>query len=98
MKKQFSKYFAPSLKDARKRIKIVKNVEFVIEDKYQGLGINKTYMVKTYGCQGNLRDSEVIAGILEKIGYVVTDSELDADIIILNTCCVRENAEKKLER
>ena len=36
MKKQFSKYFAPSLKDARKRIQLVKNVEFVIEDKYQG--------------------------------------------------------------
>ena len=45
MKKQFSKYFAPSLKDARKRIKEVKNVEFVIEDKYQGLGINSIIML-----------------------------------------------------
>ena len=68
----------------------------VIDDDIKVLLKNKKYYIRTYGCQGNLRDSEVIAGILEKIGYVVTDSVDDADIILLNTCCVRENAEKKV--
>ena len=49
---------------------------------------NKKYFIRTYGCQGNLRDSEVIAGILEKIGYVATDSVDNADIIVLNTLFV----------
>ena len=96
MKKQFSKYFAPSLKDARKRIKLVKNVEFVIEDKYQGLGINKTYMVKTYGCQGNLADSEKIVGIMDKLGFKQVYTEAEADVIYFNTCAIRENAENRI--
>ena len=96
MKKQFSKYFAPSLKDARKRIKIVKNVEFVIEDKYQGLGINKTYMVKTYGCQGNLADSEKIVGIMDSLGFKQVYTEAEADVIYFNTCAIRENAENRI--
>ena len=51
----------------------------------------KTYHVVTFGCQMNARDSEKLAGILERIGYVETDTE-DADFLIYNTCTVRENA------
>ena len=54
-----------------------------------------TFHVTTFGCQMNARDSEKLVGILEKIGYVETDSE-DADFVIYNTCTVRENANNKV--
>ncbi len=96
MKKDFSKYFAPSLKDARKRIHDIKNIEFSIDEKYQGLGINKTYMVKTYGCQGNIADSEKIIGIMDALGFKEVFIEADADVIYFNTCAIRENAENRI--
>ena len=97
MKKKFSKYFAPSIRDARKRLeKNIRNVDFVIEDKFQGLGINKTYMVKTYGCQGNLADSEKICGIMDNLGYKEVFTEAEADVIFFNTCAIRENAENRI--
>ena len=68
----------------------------VVDDDIKDYGKGKHYFIRTYGCQGNLRDSEVIAGILEKLGYEVTENYENADIILLNTCCVRENAEKKV--
>lgn len=54
------------------------------------------YYLRTYGCQMNENDSEKIAGMLESIGYLPVDSPDAADIILLNTCCVRRNAEKKV--
>ena len=51
--------------------------------------------IKTYGCQMNERDSEAIAGMLAKQGYSIVDHESDADILIFNTCSVREQAERK---
>lgn len=54
------------------------------------------YKILTWGCQMNIHDSEVIAGVLEKINYCQADSLEDADVIILNTCCVRESAEQKV--
>ncbi|SHM75474.1 tRNA-i(6)A37 thiotransferase enzyme MiaB [Caldanaerovirga acetigignens] len=54
------------------------------------------YHILTWGCQMNLHDTEVISGVLQKIGYCPVDNLKEADIIILNTCCVRENAEKKV--
>ncbi|MCK8817683.1 tRNA (N6-isopentenyl adenosine(37)-C2)-methylthiotransferase MiaB [Natroniella sulfidigena] len=57
---------------------------------------NKSYLIKTYGCQMNEHDSEKLAGVLEDEGYQPTEELEDADIIILNTCCVRENAELKV--
>lgn len=50
----------------------------------------------TWGCQMNIHDSEVISGVLQKVGYCPADSLKEADLIILNTCCVRENAERKV--
>ncbi len=58
--------------------------------------MNQLYFIKTFGCQMNVHDSEVIGGFLDKLGYRPTRSEGKADIIILNTCCVRESAENKL--
>ena len=56
----------------------------------------KTYCVTTFGCQMNARDSEKIEGMLEELGYTCENDELNADIIIFNTCSVRENANEKL--
>jgi tRNA-2-methylthio-N6-dimethylallyladenosine synthase len=59
-------------------------------------GQNLKYCVSTFGCQMNARDSEKIEGMLEEIGYEKTEKEDQADFIIYNTCCVRENAEMKI--
>jgi tRNA-2-methylthio-N6-dimethylallyladenosine synthase len=54
------------------------------------------YHVSTFGCQMNAHDSEKLKGILEQIGYIPTEVEKEADFVIYNTCCVRENAEQKV--
>ena len=56
----------------------------------------KRYHLRTYGCQMNEHDSERIAGLLEADGYEATDSAEGADVVVLNTCCIRENADNKL--
>ena len=55
--------------------------------------MNGRYLVRTYGCQMNEHDSERIAGLLEQEGMEETDSVEAADVIVLNTCCIRENAD-----
>ena len=57
---------------------------------------HKTYYIETYGCQMNVRDSETIAGILQEMGYGPAENKDDADVILFNTCCVRDHAEKRL--
>jgi len=97
MEKDYSKYFTPSLKDARMRKnKEVHNIRFVLEDKYIGLGNEKTYAIKTYGCQGNLADSEKIAGIMNELGYNEVNDVETADVIFFNTCAIRDNAEQRV--
>lgn len=59
-------------------------------------GKNLKYNILTMGCQLNENDSEKICGMVEKMGYTKTDNILSADLVIYNTCCVRENAEEKL--
>ncbi|HET6817816.1 MAG TPA: tRNA (N6-isopentenyl adenosine(37)-C2)-methylthiotransferase MiaB [Mycobacteriales bacterium] len=56
----------------------------------------RTYAVRTYGCQMNVHDSERIAGLLEDAGYVAADAEATPDVIVFNTCAVRENADNRL--
>jgi len=58
--------------------------------------MDKKYYILTFGCQANERDSETIAGILEKMGYVFAAELSQADIILFNTCCIREKAENKV--
>ncbi|MDD9371335.1 MAG: tRNA (N6-isopentenyl adenosine(37)-C2)-methylthiotransferase MiaB, partial [Acidimicrobiales bacterium] len=57
---------------------------------------DKTYVVRTYGCQMNEHDSERIAGLLESDGLRPAAGVDDADVVVLNTCCIRENADNKL--
>ncbi|KEI92002.1 (dimethylallyl)adenosine tRNA methylthiotransferase [Clostridium botulinum B2 275] len=54
------------------------------------------FFISTYGCQMNEEDSEKLSGMLKKEGYIRTEEREDADVIIFNTCCVRENAELKV--
>ena len=56
----------------------------------------KRYLIRTFGCQMNEHDSERIAGLLEADGLVAAADQDDADVIVLNTCCIRENADNKL--
>ena len=53
-------------------------------------------LVDTYGCQQNEADSERIRGLLEEMGYDFTESEAEADVIVINTCAVREHAEMRV--
>ena len=56
----------------------------------------KKYLIETFGCQMNVHDSERMAGLLEQAGFEPTPEEEDADVIVINTCSVRERAEEKL--
>ena len=71
----------------------------IIYDDYDGdlIGKDKKYLILTYGCQMNVHDSEYISGIMEDIGYTKTEEMDDANVIIVNTCAIRENAHNKAE-
>ena len=56
----------------------------------------RTYSVRTLGCQMNVHDSERMAGLLEEVGYLPAAEESAADLIVINTCAVRENADNRL--
>ena len=86
----------PNYKDARRREdKDYKRVDFKfdskIKDKYKG----KTFYLKTYGCQMNEHDSENIEALLTGLGFKKVDNYENADLVLLNTCSIRENAHNK---
>ena len=58
--------------------------------------MGRKFLIETYGCQMNVHDSERMAGLLEQAGYESTTDEADADVVLINTCSVREKAEEKL--
>ncbi len=58
--------------------------------------MTKNYFIKTYGCQMNVHESEKLAGMLQSLGYTSCDKEEDADVIVFNTCCIRDGAETKI--
>ena len=89
----------PNMKEAKVRTK--KEVKILYDD-YNTLGIDdigndKKYLILTYGCQMNVHDSEYISGIMEDVGYTKTEDMEKADVIIVNTCAIRENAHNKAE-
>jgi len=75
---------------------ITRQKEFIklIKQNYQGN--LKKYMLSTFGCQMNENDSERLMGMMSEMGYIETDNVEEADLVIFNTCCVRENAEEKV--
>jgi tRNA-2-methylthio-N6-dimethylallyladenosine synthase len=58
--------------------------------------MSRSYEIRTYGCQMNVHDSERLAGLLEDAGYERSDGSADADLVVFNTCAVRENADNRL--
>ena len=87
----------PSLNEAKLRSKsLVNTQQFTLDLQLVGIGLHKKYMLHTFGCQANVRDSEVMAGILESLGFSMANSDEEADLILLNTCAIRENAENKV--
>lgn len=87
----------PCLKDAHKRSKNNNVIEenYVISDEQRKIGISKKYYIKTYGCQMNEHDSENIKAMLEDMSFEEVYNMEDADLVLLNTCAIRENAHNK---
>jgi len=79
-----------------KKIDISEELKYI--DKVKEVNIGKTlfYYILTMGCQLNENDSEKLCGMLEKMNYTKTENMKEADLVLFNTCCVRENAEEKL--
>ncbi len=73
-----------------------KQLNIIEELRESGRFSNKKYFVETFGCQMNAHDSEKFIGILKKMGLTETDNYKEADIIMYNTCAVRDNAERKV--
>jgi tRNA-2-methylthio-N6-dimethylallyladenosine synthase len=88
----------PNLKLAGQRAQKAKVIYQHLHDDQtiRHIGKQKTCYVRSYGCQSNLLDGETMIGILKLIGYRVVDDINQADLVILNACAVRENAEKKV--
>lgn len=85
----------PNMLEAKKRNQT--DIKYVDYDKnFSSFGDGKKFYVRTYGCQMNEHDSEKIRGMLRSVGYVSCDDINDADIVILNTCAIRENAHDKV--
>jgi len=88
----------PNMLEAKKRTNNKVNIlydEYKITDDMK-IGTNKTYHIKTYGCQMNEHDTEMMSAMLEEMGYTKCDVMEEADVILLNTCAIRENAHNKV--
>ena len=89
----------PNLNEARKRNSnktVITRDDYVVPHSMKNIGEGKKYCVITYGCQMNVHDSENISAIMEDMGYSKSLDYLDSDVIIINTCAIRENAHNKV--
>ena len=89
----------PNLNEAKIRTKNkieIKRNDYKIPESVKNIGLNKNYHIITYGCQMNVHDSENISAIMEDMKYTKTDDMDNADVIIINTCAIRENAHNKV--
>lgn len=88
----------PDYKEGKRRGKEEIEVlyHFDIPPEMADFGAGKSYHITTYGCQMNEHDTETMKGMLEQLGYRAAEDRSEADIILLNTCAIRENAEDKV--
>lgn len=90
-------FILPNLDEARKRNKeVAQTYNFSLDPKYLHMGDNKRYYIVSHGCQANVRDSEAMAGILDELGYNPSETKENADVVIFNTCAIRQGAEEKV--
>lgn len=82
-----------NIKSQAVRLPVSADAVLKIRRRLDGLGLG--YYIETYGCQMNEHDSEKLAGMLRSCGYKKAASKQEADLILFNTCCVREHAEKR---
>lgn len=88
----------PDLRAGKKRGKeeIEVHYDAGIAEEMKTFGQGRYYCIYTYGCQMNEHDTEIMRGLFEEMGYTATEDKLQADVILINTCAVRENAEDKV--
>ncbi len=89
----------PDLTQARSRLHqevLVVHDQIAIPERLRQVAHGKKYFIRTYGCQANVRDEETMRGLLEEAGFMPASHIKEADLVILNTCAVRENAEDKV--
>lgn len=89
----------PNLLEAKKRSNhdvFVQTQKYILKEDLKNLGLGKKYFVKTYGCQMNEHDGENIKAILEDMSFTECGTMEEADVILLNTCAIRENAHNKV--
>lgn len=79
-----------------KKVDIAKELTYIDKVKELNTGKNASYYILTMGCQLNENDSEKLCGMLEEMSYTKTENMNEADLVLFNTCCVRENAEERL--
>ena len=97
MGKKFYKSL-PDMSKARNRVDSprLRREEIIVPEKVKAFAKGRKYWISTFGCQANVRDQEIMAGYLEEAGFLPAQNEAEADIAIINTCAVRENAEEKV--
>jgi tRNA-2-methylthio-N6-dimethylallyladenosine synthase len=92
-------YDQPNYRAGRKRkredVQVLRPENLIPED-VANLGAGKKFLIRTYGCQMNVHDSENMSGLLLGMGFEETTETEEADVILLNTCAIRENAENKV--
>ncbi|MDF2927048.1 MAG: dimethylallyladenosine tRNA methylthiotransferase [Paenibacillaceae bacterium] len=88
----------PNYKEGKRRGKEEIRVQYeaAVPEELKDMGKDKYYTIYTFGCQMNEHDTETMKGLLEEMGYRETDDRRQSDVILLNTCAVRENAEDKV--
>eukprot|EP00941_MAST-03F_sp_MAST-3F-sp1_P005163 g5163.t1 len=95
-----AKSSAPTSLDLQKRHNFgahdEESLESSLSEESENTKQSSSYFIQTYGCQMNVSDSEIVASILNESGFTQTKEEKDADIVLLNTCAIRDNAEKTI--
>ncbi|MBR2067496.1 MAG: tRNA (N6-isopentenyl adenosine(37)-C2)-methylthiotransferase MiaB [Solobacterium sp.] len=96
--KEKKEYLLPNQNEARKRslTQVDSEYDMFSLSSLPSIGNGKKYYIRTYGCQANVRDGETMAGMLDCMGFVTTDKEEEADVLIFNTCAVRQAAEERV--
>lgn len=84
------------IKELERQMQIINQLNKYYKEVSQKINRPIKASIQTFGCQMNVHDSEKLAGIMKSIGFLITEDEDNSDIVIYNTCCVRENAENKV--